>query len=110
VAPEKLTGTLQNDILKEFLARKAYVFPPRPSMRLAADVVEFATGALPRFNPISVTGYHAREAGCDAVTVLRGQLGDHPHRAAAAQQRDPLHRPVPGRGAGRCPVDPRHGL
>jgi methylmalonyl-CoA mutase N-terminal domain/subunit len=70
VAPEKLTGTLQNDILKEFLARKAYVFPPRPSMRLAADVVEFATGALPRFNPISVTGYHAREAGCDAVTEL----------------------------------------
>ena len=68
--PEKLTGTLQNDILKEFLARKAYVFPPGPSMRLAADVVEFATGALPRFNPISVTGYHAREAGCDAVTEL----------------------------------------
>jgi methylmalonyl-CoA mutase N-terminal domain/subunit len=68
--PEQLTGTLQNDILKEFLARKAYVFPPGPSMRLAADVVEFATGALPRFNPISVTGYHAREAGCDAVTEL----------------------------------------
>jgi methylmalonyl-CoA mutase, N-terminal domain len=70
VRPDKLTGTLQNDILKEFLARKAYVFPPGPSMRLAADVVEFATGALPRFNPISVTGYHAREAGCDAVTEL----------------------------------------
>jgi len=70
VRPEKLTGTLQNDILKEFLARKAYVFPPKPSMRLAADVVEFATGVLPRFNPISITGYHAREAGCDAVTEL----------------------------------------
>jgi methylmalonyl-CoA mutase N-terminal domain/subunit len=70
VSPGKLTGTLQNDILKEFLARKAYVFPPRPSMRLAADVVEFATGVLPRFNPISITGYHAREAGCDAVTEL----------------------------------------
>jgi len=70
VRPEKLTGTLQNDILKEFLARKAYVFPPRHSMRLAADVVEFATGAVPRFNPISITGYHAREAGCDAVTEL----------------------------------------
>jgi len=67
---DKLTGTLQNDILKEFLARKAYVFPPGPSMRLAADVVEYAADSLPRFNPISVTGYHAREAGCDAVQEL----------------------------------------
>jgi len=70
VHPGALTGTLQNDILKEFLARKAYVFPPGPSMRLAADVVEYASAELPRFNPISVTGYHAREAGCDAVTEL----------------------------------------
>jgi methylmalonyl-CoA mutase, N-terminal domain len=70
VRPGELTGTLQNDILKEFLARKAYVFPPGPSMRLAADVVEYAAAELPRFNPISVTGYHAREAGCDAVTEL----------------------------------------
>jgi len=63
----RLTGTLQNDILKEFLARKTYIFPPAPSMRLSCDVVEFATEHLPRFNPISITGYHAREAGCDAV-------------------------------------------
>ena len=70
VRPDQLKGTLQNDILKEFLARKAYVFPPGPSMRLVADVVEFATGVLPHFNPISITGYHAREAGCDAVTEL----------------------------------------
>jgi methylmalonyl-CoA mutase, N-terminal domain len=67
---EQLTGTLQNDILKEFLARKAYVFPPAPSMRLTADVVEYAAVALPRFNPISITGYHAREAGCNAVQEL----------------------------------------
>jgi methylmalonyl-CoA mutase N-terminal domain/subunit len=67
---EQLTGTLQNDILKEFLARKAYVFPPGPSMRLAADVVEYASRVLPRFNPISITGYHAREAGCNAVQEL----------------------------------------
>jgi methylmalonyl-CoA mutase N-terminal domain/subunit len=67
---DQLSGTLQNDILKEFLARKAYVFPPGPSMRLAADVVEFAAAALPRFNPISITGYHAREAGCSAVQEL----------------------------------------
>jgi methylmalonyl-CoA mutase N-terminal domain/subunit len=70
VSTDQLTGTLQNDILKEFLARKAYVFPPGPSMRLAADVVEYSAGALPRFNPISITGYHAREAGCDAVQEL----------------------------------------
>jgi methylmalonyl-CoA mutase, N-terminal domain len=70
VSMDQLTGTLQNDILKEFLARKAYVFPPGPSMRLAADVVEYAADSLPRFNPISITGYHAREAGCDAVQEL----------------------------------------
>ncbi len=67
---DQLSGTLQNDILKEFLARKAYVFPPGPSMRLAADVVEYASQLLPRFNPISITGYHAREAGCSAVQEL----------------------------------------
>jgi methylmalonyl-CoA mutase N-terminal domain/subunit len=70
VSPDQLTGTLQNDILKEFLARKAYIFPPGPSMRLTADVVEYATDTLPRFNPISVTGYHVREAGCNAVQEL----------------------------------------
>ncbi len=70
VASAQLAGTLQNEILKEFLARKTYVFPPAPSMRLVADVIEYASEHLPRFNPISVTGYHAREAGCDAVQEL----------------------------------------
>ena len=70
VARSQLTGTLQNDILKEFLARKAYMYPPGPSLRLAADVIEFAADALPRFNPISITGYHAREAGCNAIQEL----------------------------------------
>ena len=65
-----LTGTLQNDILKEFLARKAFLYPPGPSLRLVTDVVEFSSKELPRFNPISITGYHAREAGCDAVQEL----------------------------------------
>lgn len=69
-ARESLSGTLQNDILKEFLARKAFIFPPVPSMRLVADVVEWASSHLPRFNPISITGYHAREAGCNAVQEL----------------------------------------
>jgi methylmalonyl-CoA mutase, N-terminal domain len=70
VAPAELAGTLQNDILKEFLARKLYVFPPQPSLRLAGDVVEYCARELPRFNPISITGYHAREAGCDSVQEL----------------------------------------
>ena len=70
VSEDALAGTLQNDILKEFLARKTFVFPPEPSMRLSCDVVEFASGRLPRFNPISITGYHAREAGCDAIQEL----------------------------------------
>jgi methylmalonyl-CoA mutase N-terminal domain/subunit len=70
VDPASLSGTLQNDILKEFLARNTYIFPPRPSMRLVADSVEWASAHLPRFNPVSVTGYHAREAGADAVQEL----------------------------------------
>jgi len=69
-APADLAGTLQNDILKEFLARKTFIYPPTPSLRLSCDVIEYAAGALPRFNPISITGYHAREAGCDAVQEL----------------------------------------
>jgi methylmalonyl-CoA mutase N-terminal domain/subunit len=71
-----LAGTLQNDILKEFLARKLFIYPPRASMRLAADVVEFSAAHLPRFNPISITGYHAREAGCDAVQELGLTMAD----------------------------------
>ena len=62
-----LAGTLQNDILKEYLARKTYIYPPEPSLRLIGDVIEFSSSNCPRFNPISVTGYHAREAGCNAV-------------------------------------------
>lgn len=64
---EDVSGTLQNDILKEFLARKTFIFPPDHSIRLVTDVVEYASEHLPRFNGISITGYHAREAGCDAI-------------------------------------------
>jgi methylmalonyl-CoA mutase N-terminal domain/subunit len=70
VAEEVLAGTLQNDILKEFLARKTFVFPPSPSIRLSCDVIEFATGRLPRFNPISIT-VSRTEAGRDAVQSWR---------------------------------------
>lgn len=65
-----VSGTLQNDILKEFLARKTFIYPPEPSVRLVTDVVEYASENLPRFNGISITGYHAREAGCDAIQEI----------------------------------------
>ena len=76
VAYGQLSGTLQNDVLKEFLARKLFIYPPGPSMRLAGDVVEYAAANLPRFNPISITGYHAREAGCDAVQEVGLTMAD----------------------------------
>ncbi|HXG34050.1 MAG TPA: methylmalonyl-CoA mutase family protein [Bryobacteraceae bacterium] len=72
----RLNGTLQNDILKEYIAQKEYIFPPRPSMRLVTDVIEFATRHVPRFNPISISGYHIREAGSTAVQELAFTLRD----------------------------------
>ena len=65
-----LSGTIQNDILKEFMAQKEYIYPPRESMRLVADSIEFATNHTPRFNPISISGYHIREAGATAAQEL----------------------------------------
>jgi methylmalonyl-CoA mutase N-terminal domain/subunit len=72
----ELRGTVQNDILKEFLARKTYIFPPAPSLRLVADVIEYATQHLPKFNPISICGYHLRQAGCDAVQEIAYTLAN----------------------------------
>jgi methylmalonyl-CoA mutase, N-terminal domain len=76
VAPAKLSGTLQNDILKEYIAQKEYIYPPRPSMRLVTDVIEYAATATPKFNPISISGYHIREAGSTAVQELAFTLRD----------------------------------
>ncbi|NPA26301.1 MAG: methylmalonyl-CoA mutase family protein [Chloroflexi bacterium] len=67
VAPEKLRGTIQNDILKEYTARGTYIFAPRPSMRLITDTFRYAAQAVPKWNPISISGYHIREAGATAV-------------------------------------------
>jgi len=72
----RLSGTLQNDILKEYIAQKEYIYPPRPSMQLVTDSVEFATRHVPRFNPISISGYHIREAGSTAVQELAFTLRD----------------------------------
>jgi methylmalonyl-CoA mutase, N-terminal domain len=76
VSIENVSGTLQNDILKEYIAQKEYIFPPRPSMRLVTDSIEFATRYTPRFNPISISGYHIREAGSTAVQELAFTLRD----------------------------------
>ena len=67
IPAKELSGTLQNDILKEYIARNAYIFPPKPSLRLIGDVIDYCNQYVPRFNPISITGYHAREAGASAV-------------------------------------------
>lgn len=72
----KLRGTLQNDILKEYIAQKEFIFPPKPSMRLVTDTIEFATRNMPQWNSISVSGYHIREAGSTAVQELAFTLAD----------------------------------
>ena len=76
VRPDQLRGTLQNDILKEFIAQKEYIFPPDPSMRLVTDTVEFGTNHLPLWNTISISGYHIREAGSTAAQELAFTLSD----------------------------------
>ncbi len=76
VPPDRIGGTLQNDILKEYLAQNEYIFPPEPSLRLVVDTVEFATRHLPRWNPISISGYHIREAGSNGVQELAFTLAD----------------------------------
>ena len=70
VAPDQLSGTLQNDILKEYIARGTYAYPPRPSMRLVVDVFKYCAENIPRWNTISISGYHMREAGATAVQEL----------------------------------------
>ena len=76
VSWERLSGTIQNDILKEYIAQKEYIFPPRPSMRLVTDTIEFSALHTPRFNPISISGYHIREAGSTAAQELAFTLRD----------------------------------
>jgi len=73
---KKISGTLQNDILKEYIAQKEYIYPPEPSMRLVLDTFEFAVKNTPRFNPISISGYHIREAGSTAIQELAFTLRD----------------------------------
>jgi methylmalonyl-CoA mutase N-terminal domain/subunit len=76
VARSQVSGTIQNDILKEYIARGTYIFPPRPSMRLVTDIFEFCSKELPRWNTISISGYHMREAGATAAQELAFTLAD----------------------------------
>ena len=76
VSLDRLGGTIQNDILKEYIAQNEYIFPPDPSVRLVVDTVEFGTKHIPRWNPISISGYHIREAGSNAIQELAFTLAD----------------------------------
>jgi methylmalonyl-CoA mutase len=76
VATEKLSGTIQNDILKEFMVRNTYIYPPTPSMRIVADIIEYTAKKMPKFNSISISGYHMHEAGATAVQELAYTLAD----------------------------------
>jgi len=76
VAFNKLRGTLQNDILKEYIAQKEYIYPPKQSMRIITDMIEYSMNEVPQFNPVSVSGYHIREAGSTAVQELAFTLAD----------------------------------
>lgn len=76
VPTEKLSGTIQNDILKEFMVRNTYIYPPEPSMRIIADIIEYTANHMPKFNSISISGYHMQEAGATAVQELAFTLAD----------------------------------
>ncbi|HVC33189.1 MAG TPA: methylmalonyl-CoA mutase family protein, partial [Chloroflexota bacterium] len=87
VALDRISGTVQNDILKEYAARGTYIFPPAPSMRLVTDTVEYALETMPKWHPISISGYHIREAGSTAVQELAFTLADGIAYVEAARAR-----------------------
>jgi len=76
VAPEQLAGTLQNDILKEFMVRNTYIYPPAPSMRIVSDIIAYTAAHMPRYNPISISGYHMQEAGATCAQELAFTIAD----------------------------------
>ncbi|USG62095.1 methylmalonyl-CoA mutase [Sneathiella marina] len=84
VSPDKLAGTIQNDILKEFMVRNTYIYPPEPSMRIIGDIIGYTSAKMPRFNSISISGYHMQEAGATQVQELAFTLADGLEYARAA--------------------------
>jgi methylmalonyl-CoA mutase len=87
VSADKLQGTIQNDILKEFMVRNTYIYPPGPSMRIVADIIEYAARHMPKFNSISISGYHMEEAGATSVQELAFTLADGLEYVRAALSR-----------------------
>ncbi len=87
VEPARLEGTIQNDILKEFMVRNTYIYPPAPSMRIVGDIIAFTASHMPKFNSISISGYHMHEAGATAVQELAFTLADGREYVRAAQSR-----------------------
>ena len=73
---KQLMGTIQNDILKEFMVRNTYIYPPEPSMRIIADIFSYTAKNMPLFNSISISGYHMQEAGADAVLEMAYTIAD----------------------------------
>lgn len=76
ISPEQLSGTIQNDILKEYMVRNTYIYPPEPSMRIVADIIQYTCRHMPKFNSISISGYHMQEAGADSALELAFTLAD----------------------------------
>src|SRR5213080_992464 len=87
VPRDKLTGTIQNDILKEFAVRNTYIYPPEPSMRIVSDIIAYCAAEMPKFNSISISGYHMHEAGATAVQELAYTLADGIEYVRAALKR-----------------------
>ncbi len=87
VSQDKLSGTIQNDILKEFMVRNTYIYPPAPSMRIVADIIEYTAKYMPKWNSISISGYHMQEAGADPVHELAFTLADGKAYVQAALDR-----------------------
>ena len=76
VSSRELSGTIQNDILKEFMVRNTYIYPPEPSMRIVSDIINFTSKEMPKFNSISISGYHMQEAGASLVQELAFTIAD----------------------------------
>ncbi|MDE0531463.1 MAG: methylmalonyl-CoA mutase [Albidovulum sp.] len=87
VSRDRLSGTIQNDILKEFMVRNTYIYPPEPSMRIVADIIELTSESMPKFNSISISGYHMQEAGANLVQELAFTLADGREYVRAAIER-----------------------
>ena len=102
----ELTGTIQNDILKEFAVRNTYIYPPEPSMRIVSDIIAYCAAEMPKFNSISISGYHMHEAGATAVQELAYTLADGMEYVRAAQGRRARHRRI--RGAAELLLGHRH--